>query len=404
MEQKVIDLRNYFIDKYGYGIVKIPNDNDNILIYNENYKYNLIRISNKDIPNNSNDKALINNIKNVLEQKLNREINILDIHINNQKVSDNLFYDTISIDINHYDGIDISNDYNDIKEFFKEEINVKETIIKEIKIKKNKKINNNKFKPILTNTILFICISLCILYNVLDIIESKLFSNHSVNALLLGAYYKENVVVLHEYYRLFTYGFLHLSFIHLATNMFSLNYLGSFIEKTYGRKKYLLILILSIIGSCLFVFYIEDNILLIGISGGIYGLLGAMLVYTYNLGLFNNPIYRIQILKLLILNLVISLLPNVSFVGHVGGLVTGTLVSSIMILDKNYHILKINTLITLIILKIFLLYSVYNTKHVVNAKPGVLLAYGHTLENMNFHNISYNIYYKVIHQYDLKEK
>jgi membrane associated rhomboid family serine protease len=60
----------------------------------------------------------------------------------------------------------------------------------------------------------------------------------------------------------------------------------------------------------------------VGASGAVFGLMGYLVVEMRRQGL--NP-FRSQIGFLVIVNLVLSIRPNVSFGGHIGGLVFGAL-------------------------------------------------------------------------------
>ncbi len=135
-----------------------------------------------------------------------------------------------------------------------------------------------------------------------------------------------------EYWRLLTAGFLHLQIIHLLMNMFSLYNLGS-LERTFGSPLYALILFGSVIGGNLLSYFTgqEDTSISLGISGGLYGLLAAYMVMMFKLGLLGVPAVRYSLLRILIVNLAINLMPNVSRMGHAGGFLTGFAIAMFML-------------------------------------------------------------------------
>lgn len=77
--------------------------------------------------------------------------------------------------------------------------------------------------------------------------------------------------------------FMHGSFFHLFANMFSLFFIGSFLEKIIGRKRFFWVyLIAGLVGG---IFYIlatvifgGTNIPAVGASGALFGLLGVLAV------------------------------------------------------------------------------------------------------------------------------
>ena len=88
-----------------------------------------------------------------------------------------------------------------------------------------------------------------------------------------------------EYWRLLTAGFLHGNLIHIATNMISLYMLGMPLERILGRGRFLVIYLLSLLGSSVSVLLFSGPFVpTIGASGAIYGLMGALLVTFKRLG------------------------------------------------------------------------------------------------------------------------
>ena len=403
MNNKIIDLQKYFINNFHYKTIKMEFHDDSSWIYNENYKYNLIRISDETIPNSAKTQALINNIINIVKEKINCEIVFLDIHITNDLVSNNLFYDTITINTNHYDGVNIMSDYPDIKNVFN--IEKVETIVpnkKIVEINHNKQniLQKNESKPLATNIVMFICIVLYGLYTILNVFDIGLLTNESINALLLGAYYKESIVVCHEYYRFITAGLLHLDFFHLLVNMIALKSLGTIVEKRFGRYNFLLILLISIIGGNLFVFMMNNNILVIGISGGLYGLMASILVLLFESGLYRVPQIRMNIISILLMNLLISLMPGISLAGHLGGFIFGLLLSIFLFTKKKFKLIRVNSIISIIILSIFITFNIYTTKEVDNPNPNVLVAYTSVLDSIGLEFFANEILNDILDAYE----
>jgi len=81
---------------------------------------------------------------------------------------------------------------------------------------------------------------------------------------------------------LLTSMFLHGSFFHIFANMFSLFFIGGFLEKIIGRKRFFWLYIWSgIFGGIVFVFaskIFATNLPAVGASGAIFGLLGVLAV------------------------------------------------------------------------------------------------------------------------------
>jgi membrane associated rhomboid family serine protease len=146
-----------------------------------------------------------------------------------------------------------------------------------------------------------------------------------------------------EWWRVFTAAFLHNGPAHLAVNMLSLLILGSELERRLGHWRYLSVYLLSAVGGAAAIQLFGDpRVSVAGASGAIYGVLGALGV----LMLARREDLR-GLLTLLAINLVISLLPGISLLGHLGGLVTGALTAGVLLLTRRGRPLQILALTAL---------------------------------------------------------
>ena len=128
----------------------------------------------------------------------------------------------------------------------------------------------------------------------------------------------------HQYWRIVTGAFLHLSLLHIGVNMISLWSLGRFIEMALGSWRTLLIYAVSLVGSGLGIVYLSDpNTVTVGASGAIFGLFGALFAIGLKLGRPGMEMVKASI-PILLLNLVITFtVPFISKAAHVAGLLTG---------------------------------------------------------------------------------
>ena len=141
--------------------------------------------------------------------------------------------------------------------------------------------------------------------------------------LLLNRFYVENG----EYFRLLTVALLHGGLWHLAFNLFALHALGTPLENYFGRKKYAVILLVSLLsGSTLSVLFNPAYVYSIGASGMIFGLFGALALIGERAGIE----WR-SILVIIGLNFAIGFeLGGVDWRGHLGGLIGGTLATLVL--------------------------------------------------------------------------
>jgi membrane associated rhomboid family serine protease len=137
-------------------------------------------------------------------------------------------------------------------------------------------------------------------------------------------------VRLGEDWRIITAAFLHIGPVHLLLNMLALLIFGSELERQVGRWRYLAVYLLSALGGAAALqLFGEPGRPVAGASAAIYGLLGGLAV----LMIVRREDLR-GLLTLLAINVVISFLPNVSLLGHLGGLVAGFVSCALLVLAR----------------------------------------------------------------------
>jgi len=130
-----------------------------------------------------------------------------------------------------------------------------------------------------------------------------------------------------DWWRPFTAAFLHYGIVHLALNMISLLVFGSELERLLGRGRYLTVYLVSIVGGAAAIQLLGDPFgQVAGASTAIYGLMGA-----FGVVLVHRKEDLRGLLTLLGINLVISFLPGVSLIGHLGGLVGGAACAAVLV-------------------------------------------------------------------------
>jgi len=148
--------------------------------------------------------------------------------------------------------------------------------------------------------------------------------------ILAGAYYKP-MILAGEWLRLLTAGFVHANILHLAMNLYSFYFLGRMMEGTMPRYMYLLLVAVSVVMGNLFVFAAEGNEVCVGLSGGIYGVLGSYLLLMFVSGMYKNKRFLAQITHTLVINLLLNFLPGVAWRAHLGGFIGGMMFSALFL-------------------------------------------------------------------------
>lgn len=158
-----------------------------------------------------------------------------------------------------------------------------------------------------------------------------------------------------EVYRLLTGSFIHIDLLHFLCNAYALFMIGSMIEGYFGKKKFIIIYLVSAITASLLSIAMSDGFS-IGASGAIFGLLGSLLYFGYHYRVYFGNVILKRIIPVIVLNLAIGFASStIDNFAHIGGLIGGFLISKALgINSRDKKSDKINGIILTIIYVAFL--------------------------------------------------
>lgn len=376
-DQVMMSLVHYFVTKENYAPINVQGVKDEIWLENLNGPYRIIRISCNSIINEEQFEFDIFKMKHIMRQikkkTMSFKINALNICLDLSKKVDagnikNI--ETIRVeDIKDIFNSEIVKSFPSIKNELLETDDGLELIINvtndinEKTEKENEKFND-VFSPkriIFTNIISLICI---LMYVIVGIYGNNFFN---FDANVLAKFGANNILLVKngEIYRLLTCAFLHVGLIHLVVNMYSLRVIGPSVEGLIGKGKFVFIYLISAISASLMsLVFVDSNIVSVGASGAIFGLMGALLYFGYHYRLYLNDAIKTQIIPVILFNLIIGfMMPGIDNGAHIGGLIGGYLATmAIGIKNKSEKKDMINGWIVLILYLAFLSYIVFFVK------------------------------------------
>jgi len=137
-------------------------------------------------------------------------------------------------------------------------------------------------------------------------------------------------IMVGEWWRLIVPIFLHGNFLHLLFNSMALIQAGPLAEQAYGRPRFVLIFILSGAIGFLLGTYVSPGSISIGASGSLFGLIGAAGLYGHRRGDAFGRMIRSSMVQWGMYALLFGLLIRADNAAHVGGLVSGIVLSYVM--------------------------------------------------------------------------
>lgn len=362
MEQhyKVVMLRiaEALLSQYKYSINYINQENTEILLSNfNNDTYPLIRLAISDQQPSQHvleisQRALMAQKTILREEKLQRlDIIVNDqnfvsstyrFYINERNTNDSLLLGAFpKLATVNYKVDDVMSEYYEIARKISK---ISATV------KRNSTIINH-----MKGSWIFIGISIAMYLVSLYIITLSKYP--TTYMIFLGGIYVPFIQGAFEVWRFLTAGFVHVSFTHLAFNALAMFNLGQILEKVYGTKQFVLTVLLSIISGNIFVYIAESEAAVsVGLSTGLYGLMGLMMVYLFETQLIKVPAFRNQVLLIFGINFMINFMPNVSWLGHLGGFVAGVLCGFMFSKKSSWQNIKNNAIISIAMFAVMLGY------------------------------------------------
>ncbi|MBM6013994.1 rhomboid family intramembrane serine protease [Staphylococcus epidermidis] len=161
-------------------------------------------------------------------------------------------------------------------------------------------------------------------------------------------------VVHGEWYRLISSMFLHFNFEHILMNMLSLFIFGKIVESIIGSWRMLIIYIISGLYGNFVSLSFNTTTISVGARGAIFGLIGSIFVIMYLSKNFNKKMIG-QLLIALVVLIVFSLFMfNINIMAHLGGFISGVLITLIGYYFKTQRSLFWSFLIVFLLIFIIL--------------------------------------------------
>ena len=155
------------------------------------------------------------------------------------------------------------------------------------------------------------------IYIITSIASNSYIQTSQEVLLILG---QVNYLVLQgQLWQLFTSIFVHANLVHLFGNLIFLMIFGLGVETLYGWRKYYIIYFASGIFGSLLSLLLGLNTISVGASGAIFGLFGAVTIYSRKMNLQSILVALMYAVYFFILNIGV----NVNVFAHAGGLLVG---------------------------------------------------------------------------------
>lgn len=400
---KIYQLAEFFTNKFSFNnviIKELIGKNEVWLVNEKNDNFNIIRISLTSLDETYANKSRIDKYIGTIGLSLNTKTNFLDIHISKEETSEVDLYDTICVDENYFSGFNgeeilkafpgidkvIHNVENEEAELLSRINSINDNIKKRIK---DIRINNKpKFESSITNAIIIIC---SIVYLLSAIIQLVFKVPSAAASVVVGATYKIFTVGLKQYYRLVTYGFVHSSIIHLIMNMMSLFAIGNYVERKYGKVKYLILLLSCVLIGGLTFTVLTDNEVAGGMSAGIYGLFVIYIVDVIKVGGYRNSSF----VYLILLNLTMNFMPFVAWQAHLGGAIAGIIFYYIYKSNK----IELSKIFLLVVLVLALTYKLITTTKISPFYTGTDAQIVSVINDLGFKKTAQNLLSELYNYY-----
>ncbi len=135
-----------------------------------------------------------------------------------------------------------------------------------------------------------------------------------------------------EIWRLFTSMFLHGDVLHLFSNMVSLLIFGAYVELSFSKYQFLILYFVSgLIGSFFSMLFLPSNVISLGASGAIFGLIGA--AFSILIVQRDTPLIFLGLIYVFYF-VFSSFSPGINYLAHIFGLLGGLIIGYLLKRNK----------------------------------------------------------------------
>ena len=139
---------------------------------------------------------------------------------------------------------------------------------------------------------------------------------------------------------LITYGYLHFGLIHFGFNMLVLSRVGPMLEDEIGGPRYFTLYTTALIGGGLLRYVVSGpiNMVVVGASGGLFGLIGFGMAYTHALGGHTAHELRNFFLRWALYGFLFGLIVRADNWAHLGGFAVGAGLGLLLEKERHYRV------------------------------------------------------------------
>jgi len=154
-----------------------------------------------------------------------------------------------------------------------------------------------------------------------------------------GGFYLPSIYNKGEYYRIFTHMFVHSGYRHLLNNMIMLAAVGFTLEERMGHIRYTIVYFIGGLGasalSCAYEIAHNSYAVSIGASGAIMAVFAALVMATIKERKNSGDRAVRRLLFVLAIMVAGNIAPDVNWVAHLGGAITGIVLGALLYKKDN---------------------------------------------------------------------
>lgn len=333
-----LELSNYFIKKYKYQLMTLNKETQEMWLIHANHEFPILMISTLKTDDFNHEELRLH--RHALSMLIKSKAEGINFSVNkNSTLHDeqNIVVSDEGVSSTH-----ILNVFSDLDLLLKPSSNLglaMNRVAQSIQKNMSRIQKVNALQSSLMTLILSVI--LVLMFALSYFISFKYEMSFTETLIWLGAYYKPLIVIGNQYWRLITPMLLHGSFLHLFMNLLAMRNLGTILERELGAWRYLFTIVMGVLFGSVFLFIRNDASIAIGISAGIYALLGVLMVYLFEKDLLKNRMILMNVASTILINLYISLMPNVSMTGHLGGLYAGVILGFVFSKRKDWEQIRL---------------------------------------------------------------
>lgn len=365
----------YLVQSYQYQIVHVKQATTDVWLVNAKHKQYPVICVNAFEGDIIEKQFYFRQVHRTILDVIHKEGNLLILNTNPTSTPiQNAYLQQICVNQQGVSDINILKDFPNLGQLYKESDDLEKEFVRLTRVIEEEQMKNRRqfiqetkkrLRPNITYGIMLIFV----IAFIIGYISSIVVEDSVTGWILAGIYYKMNIIAAHEYWRLFTAGFIHANMFSLFFSLYAIYKIGKICEPILSKTMFLSLFLIGIFVGNISMLISVENTIGYGAGAGICSIAGAYIAMVMEEKKYHHPFIKIMLIQIAWILFVLILMPGISIFAHVIGFVSGFFISIGFMKSKRWYRMRRHMQVSFMILVLGLIILGLRVRYIAPLEP-----------------------------------